>query len=88
MMYFTCIIYYRYHLIKFLDKLLIANAHDSGIMKSKTTRFKRLIIMAKMMHVTKEIEIKGFLQTVRNEMISRFFDRDAFDKFRAIVINK
>lgn len=87
-MYFTCIIYYRYHLIKFLDKLLIANAHDSGIMKSKTTRFKRLIIMAKMMHVTKEIEIKGFLQTVRNEMISRFFDRDAFDKFRAIVINK
>ena len=88
MMYFTFIIYYRYHLIKFLDKLLIANAHDSGIMKSKTTRFKRLIITAKMMHVTKEIEIKGFLQTVRNEMISRFFDRDAFDKFRAIVINK
>lgn len=88
MMYFTCIIYYRYHLIKFLDKLLIANAHDSGIMKSKTTRFKRLIITAKMMHVTKEIEIKGFLQTVRNEMISRFFDRDAFDKFRAIVINR
>ena len=88
MMYFTCIIYYRYHLIKFLDKLLIANAHDSGIMKSKTTRFKRLIITAKMMHVTEEIEIKGFLQTVRNEMISRFFDRDAFDKFRAIVINK
>lgn len=88
MMYFTCIIYYRYHLIKFLDKLLIANAHDSGIRKSKTTRFKRLIITAKMMHVTKEIEIKGFLQTVRNEMISRFFDRDAFDKFRAIVINK
>lgn len=88
MMYFTVIIYYRHHLIKFLDKLLIANAHDSGIMKSKTTRFKRLIITAKMMHVTKEIEIKGFLQTVRNEMISRFFDRDAFDKFRAIVINK
>ncbi|MGO5156609.1 hypothetical protein ACTQ2W_09735 [Ligilactobacillus ruminis] len=57
-------------------------------MKSKTTRFKRPIITAKMMHVTKEIEIKGFLQTVRNEMISRFFDRDAFDKFRAIVINK
>lgn len=87
-MYFTVIIYYRHHLIKFLDKLLIANAHDSGIMKSKTTRFKRPIITTKMMHVTKEIEIKGFLQTVRNEMISRFFDRDAFDKFRAIVINK
>lgn len=88
MMYFTCIIYYRYHLIKFLDKLLIANAHDPGIMKSKTTRFKRPIITAKMMHVTKDIEIKGFLQTVRHEMISRFSDRAAFAKFRAIVINK
>ncbi|AEN77548.1 hypothetical protein [Ligilactobacillus ruminis] len=41
-----------------------------------------------MMHVTKDIEIKGFLQTVRHEMIGRFFDRAAFDKFRAIVINK
>lgn len=88
MMYFTFIIYYRHHLIKFLDKSLILNAHDPGIMKSKTTRFKRPIITAKMMHVTKDIEIKGFLQTVRHEMISRFFDRDAFVKFRAIVINK
>ncbi|WP_215672248.1 hypothetical protein [Ligilactobacillus ruminis] len=57
-------------------------------MKSKTTRFKRPIITAKMMHVTKNIEIKGFLQTVRHEMISIFFDRAAFAKFRAIVINK
>jgi hypothetical protein len=37
-----------------------------------------------MMNVTKNIEIKGFLQTVRHEMISRFFDRAAFAKFRAI----
>ncbi|MDB7637713.1 hypothetical protein [Ligilactobacillus ruminis] len=57
-------------------------------MKSKTTRFKRPIITAKMMYVMKNIEIKGFLQTVRHEMISRFSDRAAFAKFRAIVINK
>ncbi|WP_334116839.1 hypothetical protein [Ligilactobacillus sp.] len=52
------------------------------------TGFKRPIITARMMHATKDIEIKGFLQTVRNAMISRFFDCAAFARFRAIVISK
>ena len=88
MIHFTCTICHRYYLIKFLDNFWIANAHDPGIMKSKTIRFNRPIITAKMMHATKAIEIRGFLQTIRNAMISKFFDCDAFAKFRPIVINK